>query len=110
VVTNISSLEALGDSTRRKLFEQLRSGPCSVNDLAANLPISQPAVSQHLKVLKDAHLVHFHKRGNQRIYSIDPEGLASLRRYVDELWDDVLGAYLRAADQISQEDQHEHNE
>ena len=104
-MTNISSLDALGDTTRRSLFELLRQGPRSVNELAANIPISQPAVSQHLKVLKEASLVRVHKQGNQRIYSIDPAGLEGLRSYVDSLWDDVFEAYLQAAESHTQEDQ-----
>ncbi len=104
-MANISSLDALGDPTRRSLFELLRQGPRSVNDLAASLPVSQPAVSQHLKVLKGASLVRAQVRGSRRIYSIDPAGLADLRSYVDSLWDDVLAAYLQAASNLTQEDQ-----
>ena len=104
-MTDISTLDALGDSTRRKLLELLRQGPCSVNELAARVPISQPAVSQHLKVLREAHLVRVNKSGNRRIYTIDPVGLESLRTYVENLWSDVLGAYTKAAENISQEEE-----
>jgi DNA-binding transcriptional ArsR family regulator len=99
VMTNIRSLEALADPTRRAIFERLRSGPRSVNELAGVVPVSQPAVSQHLRVLKEARLVRVRKAGNRRIYSLDPEGLAELRSYFEELWDDVLGAFQEAAEQ-----------
>ena len=92
-------IEALGDPTRRQLFERLRDGPCSVNELVDAVAVSQPAVSQHLRVLKDARLVQVHKRGRQRIYSVDPEGLAELRAYVENLWENVLGAFEEAAGQ-----------
>lgn len=98
--TYLSPLDALGDPTRRKLFEQLRKGPCSVSELAESLPISQPAVSQHLRVLREVRLVRVHKRGQQRIYSIDPEGLAVLRAYVEGLWDDVLSSFEREANEL----------
>jgi DNA-binding transcriptional ArsR family regulator len=104
-MTDIPTLDALGDSTRRQLLELLREGPCSVNELAAHLPISQPAVSQHLKVLREAHLVRVNKNGNRRIYTIDPVGLESLRTYIENLWSDVLGAYTKAAEKISQEEE-----
>lgn len=104
-MTDISTLDALGDSTRRKLLELLRQGPCSVNELAARVPISQPAVSQHLKVLREAHLVRVNKNGNRRIYTIDPVGLESLRTYLENLWSDVLGACTKAAENISQEEE-----
>jgi DNA-binding transcriptional ArsR family regulator len=103
-MTNISSLNALADPTRRQLFELLRQGPRSVNELAEALPVSQPAVSQHLKVLKRARLVKSRKRGNQRIYTINPDGLAELRDYVEGLWQDVLTAFQEAAEAQVQED------
>ena len=98
-MANIRSLEALAHPTRRALFERLRSGAHSVNELAAAVPVSQPAVSQHLRVLKDARLVRVQKDGNRRIYSLNPEGLAELRSYFDELWGDVLTAFQEAAEQ-----------
>jgi DNA-binding transcriptional ArsR family regulator len=104
-MANILSLDALADPTRRHLYELLRSGPRSVNELAADLPISQPAVSQHLKVLKEARLVQVQKAGNRRIYSLNPLGLAELRAYVEALWQDVAGAYQEAAEKIAQEEQ-----
>lgn len=96
-MANLLSLEALADPTRRAIYEQLREGPRTVNELAASLPVSQPAVSQHLRVLKEARLVRVRKQGNRRIYSLRPDGLAELRDYVEGLWEDVLGAYQEAA-------------
>jgi DNA-binding transcriptional ArsR family regulator len=97
-------LEALADPTRRKLFERLREGPCSVSELANAVPVSQPAVSQHLKVLREARLVRVHRLGQQRIYSVDPAGLVELRAYVDGLWDTVLRAFQEAAVEFSDEE------
>jgi DNA-binding transcriptional ArsR family regulator len=97
-MANIRSLEALAHPTRRTLFERLRGGPCSVNELAQAVPVSQPAVSQHLRVLKEARLVRVRKDGNRRMYSLNPEGLAELRSYFDALWGDVLTAFQEAAE------------
>lgn len=102
-MTNTSPLEALGDPTRRKLFEHLRQGPCPVSELISIVPISQPAVSQHLRVLREAHLVKVEKRGQQRIYHLDPVGLAELRQYVESLWDDVLRAFGEEAERMANE-------
>lgn len=106
-MANIHSLDALSDPTRRQLCELLRDGPRSVNELASALPVSQPAVSQHLKVLKQARLVHARKDGNRRIYSLDPRGIAELRRYVDTLWEDVLNAFKQAAEDRAKEERNE---
>jgi DNA-binding transcriptional ArsR family regulator len=103
-MTNISAIEALSDPTRRKLFEQLRGGPCSVSRLVAAVTVSQPAVSQHLRVLSEARLVRMHKQGTRRIYSLNPEGLTELRAYVDSLWEDALGAFKKAADEAAQQE------
>lgn len=100
-MTNISPIDALGDPTRRQLFEYLRQGPCSVTELISIVPISQPAVSQHLRVLREARLVNVEKRGQQRIYSLNPAGLAELRQYVESLWDDVLRAFGEEAERIA---------
>src|SRR5258708_28789470 len=83
---------ALADPARRRVFERLRSGPASVGDLAAELPVSRPAVSQHLKALKMAGLVNDKPDVARRVYYIDPEGLGALRRWLDQLWDDCLEA------------------
>jgi DNA-binding transcriptional ArsR family regulator len=84
------ALAALADPTRRRVLEQLRRGPRAVGDIAARLPVSRPAVSQHLKVLKEAGLVHEERRGTQHIYEIDPKGLGPLRAWLDQLWDTAL--------------------
>ena len=99
-MANISPIDALGDPTRRRLFERLRQGSCSVTELISVVPISQPAVSQHLKVLRDARLVRVEKRGQQRIYHLNPVGLAELRNYVEGLWDDVLRAFGEEAERM----------
>lgn len=100
-MTNISPLDALGDPTRRQLFEHLRRGPCPVTELISIVPISQPAVSQHLRVLREAQLVRVEKRGQQRIYQLNPVGLAELRQYVESFWDDVLGAFAEEAERLA---------
>ena len=104
-MTYTNSLEALADATRRALVERLLQGPCSVMDLNKVVPISQPAVSQHLSVLKAAGLVKVKKEGARRIYSLAPDGLIELRRYVDRLWDDVLAAFQHAAENQEQGEQ-----
>lgn len=106
-MANTNPFEALGNPTRRALFEMLREGPRSVNELAAALPVSQPAVSQHLQVLREARLVRVEKRGQQRIYSLDRQGLAELRSYVESVWDGVLGAFERAAAESSLKEDHD---
>ena len=93
-----SSLQALADPTRRTIFELVRSRPRSVAELAANVTVSRPAVSQHLGVLERARLVRHRKRGTRHVYHPDPAGLAPLREYVESLWDDVLEAFARAGD------------
>ena len=95
--TNGLVLDALGDWTRRQIFEALRRGPRSVGDLAGDLPVSRPAVSQHLRVLKDAGLVFDRKDGTRRIYSVDPQGLAGIRAYFDSFWDEALERFAAAA-------------
>lgn len=86
-------LAALGDPTRRAIFELLAEGPTPVGQLAALLPVSRPAVSQHLRVLKDAGLVRDRAVGNRRIYHLDPAGLATLRDYLDRFWERSLTAF-----------------
>jgi DNA-binding transcriptional ArsR family regulator len=87
------ALTVLADPTRRQVFERLRDGPRAVNAIAAGLPVSRPAVSQHLKVLKDAGLVEERSEGVRRIYSLRREGLAELRDWLDSFWDDALLAF-----------------
>ncbi len=89
---------ALGDGTRRAVFEKLRLGPRAVGEIARGLPVSRPAVSQHLRVLKSAGLVRERRRGRRRLYSVDPHGLAELRAYVDGFWHHVLGEFAQAAE------------
>lgn len=88
-----STLDALADPTRRTIYEMVRDRPRSVGELAKDLPVSRPAVSQHLKVLSDARLVRFRSEGTRHVYHPDPTGLAPLREYVESLWDDVLDAF-----------------
>ena len=88
-----NALAALADPTRRTVFERLRSGPRSVNAIAHGMPVSRPAVSQHLKVLKEAGLVADRPEGNRRLYYIDPEGLGALRGWLDQFWDAALAAF-----------------
>jgi DNA-binding transcriptional ArsR family regulator len=90
-----NALKALADPTRRAIFERLRFGPASVGDVAAALPVSRPAVSQHLKALKLAGLVIDHAEGTRRVYHIDPHGLGELRRWLDGFWEDALQAFKR---------------
>jgi DNA-binding transcriptional ArsR family regulator len=97
-------MDALGDPTRRAVFERLRRGPSSVGELAAELPVSRPAVSQHLRVLKEAGLVSERKNGTRRIYRIEPVGLAELREYIESFWDDALAAFAAAADAESRKE------
>jgi DNA-binding transcriptional ArsR family regulator len=97
VSTNGIVLDALGDWTRRQIFEALRKGPRSVGDLAGDLPVSRPAVSQHLRVLKEAGLVLDRKDGTRRIYSVDPQGLTDIRAYFDSFWDEALDRFAAEA-------------
>ena len=92
-----ASIMALADPTRRALIDRLRGGPLPVCDLAFDMPISRPAVSQHLRVLSDAGLLIVTPQGNRRMYSIAPEGISRLRLYLDALWDDALAAFMAAA-------------
>jgi DNA-binding transcriptional ArsR family regulator len=98
-----SAWTALGDPTRRTIFELLVEHPCSVGELARDLPVTRPAVSQHLKVLKEAGLVIDRRAGKQRIYRVDPEGLASLRAELDRFWKKTLAAYKLVVEQAPEE-------
>lgn len=91
-------LEALGDATRRAVFELLREGPRAVGDLARELPVSRPAVSQHLRVLKEAGLVTERRNGTKRLYRIDPGGVEALRTYFEAFWTEALASFKAAAD------------
>ena len=86
-------MAALANPTRRTVFERLRSGPRSVGAIAQGMPVSRPAVSQHLKVLKEAGLVADRPEGNRRVYYVDPDGLGALRGWLDQFWDAALAAF-----------------
>jgi len=92
------AIQALGDPTRRTVFERLREGPRSVGELARGLPVSRPAVSQHLRVLKQAGLVRERREGTRNYYSVNGEGLADLREYFEGFWDEALTAFKAAAE------------
>jgi DNA-binding transcriptional ArsR family regulator len=96
-------LNALGDPTRRAIFERLAEGPSPVGELAKDLPVSRPAVSQHLKVLKEAGLVTDRQEGNRRLYQLDPAGIGALRAYLDQFWNQALAAFKEAAEQKDEE-------
>lgn len=92
------ALAALADPTRRAVFERLRDGPLTVGEIADGIPVSRPAVSQHLKVLEGARLVAARQSGTRRIYRVDRAGLALLRGYLDSFWGDVLDAFRAEAE------------
>ena len=92
------ALQALGDPTRRAVLEELREGPRAVGEIAARLPVSRPAVSQHLRVLKEAGLVTERQDGTRRLYRVDPNGLADLREYLSRFWEEALASFKAAAE------------
>src|SRR5205823_11567482 len=100
------ALAALADPTRRRVFEQLKSGPQPVGAIARGMPVSRPAVSQHLKALKEAGLVADRPEGTRRVYFIDPAGLGSLRKWLDQFWDEALAAF-QAEVELSKSEQKE---
>ena len=107
MVTYQDGLAAIGDPTRRAIFELLAEGPTPVGELAARLPISRPAVSQHLAVLKSAGLVTDRAAGTRRLYRLDPDGVAAMRSYLDRFWDQALADFKAAAEtayEMQQED------
>jgi DNA-binding transcriptional ArsR family regulator len=91
------AMTALADPTRRAIIEALRAGPLPVGHIARSLPVSRPAVSQHLRVLCDAGLLAVTPQGNRRLYRLEPAGISDLRLYLDRLWDDALAAFAAAA-------------
>ena len=97
-MANRNAMDALGDRTRRAIFEQLSQGPRAVGEIAEDLPVSRPAVSQHLRILKEAGLVAERREGTRRIYRLDPDGLAQVRDYFDRFWDAALADFKAAAE------------
>jgi DNA-binding transcriptional ArsR family regulator len=97
-----NALTALADPTRRAVFERLRIGPASVGEIALGFPVSRPAVSQHLKVLKAAGLVRDEPSGARRVYEIDSRGLADLRAWLDGFWDEALAAFKSEVERPTQ--------
>jgi len=91
-------MDALGDPTRRAIFERLRQGSLAVGEIADELPVSRPAVSQHLRVLKDAGLVRERRDGTRRLYRVDPDGLGELRDYFDDFWSAALASFKEEAE------------
>ena len=101
-----SALAALADPTRRAIFERLAAGPSAVGVLARGLPVSRPAVSQHLKVLKEAGLVADEAQGTRRVYHIDPQGLGALRAWLDQFWAVALEAFKAELEREEEDDDH----
>jgi DNA-binding transcriptional ArsR family regulator len=99
-----AKLAALADPTRRRVFERLKSGPKPVGVIARGLPVSRPAVSQHLRALKEAGLVADRPEGTRRVYFIDPHGLGLLRKWLDQFWDDALAAFQAEVERANSED------
>ena len=96
-------MSALGDPTRRAIFERLATGPTPVGELAKDLPVSRPAVSQHLKVLKEAGLVTDLQAGTRRLYQLDPRGIDVLRAYLDQFWNHALATFKEVAEHTDEE-------
>ena len=102
-----TAFSALSDPTRRRVLERLAGGPRAVGDIAEGLPVSRPAVSQHLKVLKEAGLVSDRHEGARRIYAIDPKGLGAMRAWLDQFWDTALLAFKAEAERVAANDEKE---
>jgi DNA-binding transcriptional ArsR family regulator len=98
-------MSALGDATRRAIFELLAEGPRPVGEIANELPVTRPAVSQHLKVLKEAGLVIDRQNGTRRLYQLNPDGVGALRAYFDRFWNRSLAAFKDALEQHTEEEQ-----
>ncbi|KWX68726.1 helix-turn-helix transcriptional regulator [Mycobacterium sp. NAZ190054] len=95
--------DAIADGTRRSIMQRLAAGPCAVGELARDLPVSRPAVSQHLKILKSAGLVCDRAQGTRRVYQLDPEGIAALRADLDRFWTQALAGFKDIVEQDTQE-------
>jgi DNA-binding transcriptional ArsR family regulator len=98
------ALSALADPTRRLVFERLKAGPQPVGAIARGLPVSRPAVSQHLKVLKEAGLVTDRPEGTRRVYAVDPQGLGALRGWLDQFWDQALTAFQAEVERAAKQE------
>ena len=96
-------LQALGDATRRAILTRLLKGPVAVGELAREFPVSRPAISQHLRILKNAHLVLDRPSGNRRLYQLNPDGFSSLRDYLDQFWAQALAAFAKSAESRTDE-------
>jgi DNA-binding transcriptional ArsR family regulator len=105
-----TQLEALGDATRRSILAHLRRGPLAVGRLAAEFPISRPAISQHLRILKEARLVINRADGNRRLYELNPEGLEALRTYFEQFWADALAAFKKKVETPRPQRRSEHGD
>ncbi|HEX3422509.1 MAG TPA: metalloregulator ArsR/SmtB family transcription factor [Sphingomicrobium sp.] len=104
-MTNVDrAFSALHDPTRRAVFERLREGPRPVGEIARGLPVTRPAVSQHLKVLREAGLVSDRSEGTKRIYHIDPKGLGAMRAWLDQFWESALRAFASEVERSAKED------
>ena len=103
MTNQVEALTALGDPTRLAIFERVAERPRPVGELASDLPVSRPAVSQHLKVLKEAGLILDRRAGNRRIYQLDPDGIEALRAYLDQFWNRALTAFKAAVEQGEEE-------
>jgi DNA-binding transcriptional ArsR family regulator len=103
VVAYQNGMSALGDPTRRAIFELLADGPRPVGEIAKHVPVTRPAVSQHLKVLKEAGLVIDRPNGTRRLYQMDPDGVAALRAYFDRFWNRALASFKQAVEQRQEE-------
>ena len=101
---DVVAYQALADPTRHAIFERLKQGPLAVGELAEGLPVSRPAVSQHLKVLKDAGLVSERRNGTRRVYRIEPQGVLALRKSIDRMWEDALEAFRIAVEREEMEE------
>src|ERR1700760_4323334 len=104
-MANNLAFAALADPTRREVFERLADGPQAVGELAERLPVSRPAISQHLKVLKEAGLVSDRPDGARRVYSIDPQGLGGLRAWLDQFWGEALAAFQAEVERNEEDDE-----
>jgi DNA-binding transcriptional ArsR family regulator len=93
-----AGLDALADATRMAIFQRLADGPIAVNELARTMPVTRPAVSQHLKVLKDAGLVNDTRAGTRRLYQLNPEGVARLRAHFDRMWSKAMAGFQSAVE------------